>query len=510
MADENKGYCGGRALAAVLIAGLFLRLYIASLPMETMLPNLLSDDVFYYLKLAGNVAAGRPASFDGIEPTNGFHPLYALLLTVLYSLGGQSLGLDMPVRIALAALSVFDVLTGFVIYKILMLPAFGSNRNGALLGCLFWTFNPFVISGTFYGLETALAAFFISLVFYAYLRALESGSYHGYLSCGLLAGFALLARSDAVFLVAAVAWDITVRRNFKALLLFLSAAGLVYSPWLLWGLLNFGMFQQDSGAVMSYVNGVREGGFLSQSYMQAKFSAIYLTARILAMFAASIALPIALLLLMPAGRKILRGGLKKSAGSFIVWYCVLLLAYYALVLGGGTRRYYHPLLIVAALFAGLVYSRLSSASLNIRKAFAVLLLFNLLFAGWFYWWYRPLSPQAWHSDLYDAALWIGGNTKPGDRIGGFNSGIVGYYSGRTVTNLDGVINHNAYLSITNRCLYAYIRESDIAYLVDNLNTFPAAAPFMGKDDYMSHLKVVYKKPLRERPGEYVVVYEVVD
>ncbi len=41
------------------------------------------DDFFYYLKIAQNLAHGRGSTFNGIVPTNGYHPLWLLALTGL-------------------------------------------------------------------------------------------------------------------------------------------------------------------------------------------------------------------------------------------------------------------------------------------------------------------------------------------------------------------------------------------------------------------------------------------
>ena len=41
------------------------------------------DDAFYYLKIAQNIGLGYGSSFDGINPTNGYHPLYALTLSII-------------------------------------------------------------------------------------------------------------------------------------------------------------------------------------------------------------------------------------------------------------------------------------------------------------------------------------------------------------------------------------------------------------------------------------------
>lgn len=42
-------------------------------------------DTFYYLTIAGNGSWSNIASFDGINPTNGFHPLWQFLLKVIFN-----------------------------------------------------------------------------------------------------------------------------------------------------------------------------------------------------------------------------------------------------------------------------------------------------------------------------------------------------------------------------------------------------------------------------------------
>ena len=41
----------------------------------------LADDAFYYFQIARHVAQGLGPTFDGLAPTNGFHPLYLLILS---------------------------------------------------------------------------------------------------------------------------------------------------------------------------------------------------------------------------------------------------------------------------------------------------------------------------------------------------------------------------------------------------------------------------------------------
>jgi hypothetical protein len=69
--------------------------------------------------------------------------------------------------------------------------------------------------------------------------------------------------------------------------------------------------------------------------------------------------------------------------------------------------------------------------------------------------------------LYDnVAPWLKNHTAPNAVVGGFNSGIVSYYSDRRVVNLDGVMNDAAISAIQSRTLSSYIDSQGIEYLAD--------------------------------------------
>lgn len=49
----------------------------------TILLSSYSDDFFYYLKIAENIVNGNGSTFNGIVDTNGYHPLWLIVLTIL-------------------------------------------------------------------------------------------------------------------------------------------------------------------------------------------------------------------------------------------------------------------------------------------------------------------------------------------------------------------------------------------------------------------------------------------
>ena len=51
--------------------------------------SLFIDDAFYYLLIARNFAESGLPTFDGIHATNGFHPLWMLMLAAMYKVIGD-------------------------------------------------------------------------------------------------------------------------------------------------------------------------------------------------------------------------------------------------------------------------------------------------------------------------------------------------------------------------------------------------------------------------------------
>jgi len=103
-----------------------------------------ADDAFYYLTVAKNSTFGF-FTFDGEQPTNGFHPLWQYILTVLFGvLGRHDLQMQMYVTYMLGA--VFVTL-GFVFM--------GWSRY-SITKSLFWPL--WLIPGPFYLLFTVKGA----------------------------------------------------------------------------------------------------------------------------------------------------------------------------------------------------------------------------------------------------------------------------------------------------------------------------------------------------------------
>jgi hypothetical protein len=114
-------------------------------------PNFFRDDAFFYLKTAQNLASGLGSTFDGINRTNGFHPLYLWLLTLiaratpLTGMAGLYVGFAFDLACAAVWLIAMDVvfqrmglatrtrrLASLWLVPIAFLPTFGTEAHLSL------------------------------------------------------------------------------------------------------------------------------------------------------------------------------------------------------------------------------------------------------------------------------------------------------------------------------------------------------------------------------------------
>jgi len=124
------------------------------------------DDAYYYFKVAQNISEGHGSTFDGINPTNGYHPLWMLVCVPIFYLARYDLIL--PLRILIIILAGLRAATSILLYHLLKNVI---AKPIAMVGALYWAFDQY-IHWTAYkqGLETGLAAFCLVLFLYLLQR----------------------------------------------------------------------------------------------------------------------------------------------------------------------------------------------------------------------------------------------------------------------------------------------------------------------------------------------------
>ncbi|MDO8753360.1 MAG: hypothetical protein Q7J80_05660, partial [Anaerolineales bacterium] len=181
------------------------------------------DDAYYFFKVAQNISEGHGSTFDGINLTNGYHPLWMIVCIPIFALA--RFDLILPLRVLLMVMAGFQAASAVLIYRMVK-----SNLSHvvAILAAVFWAFN-FSIHNTVYeyGLETPLAVF--ALLYFIYklsqferewpLKRAKAVPTHEIVNLALIAVVVMFSRLDLVFLaIIAGIWVIFRGKTIRHLL----------------------------------------------------------------------------------------------------------------------------------------------------------------------------------------------------------------------------------------------------------------------------------------------------
>src|SRR5512133_3832947 len=94
------------------------------------------DDAYYYFKVAQNISEGHGSTFDGINKTNGYHPLWMLICVPIFALA--RFDLILPLRVLFLVMSGLSVATAILLSRLIgkvFTPAIGA------LAAVYWVFS---------------------------------------------------------------------------------------------------------------------------------------------------------------------------------------------------------------------------------------------------------------------------------------------------------------------------------------------------------------------------------
>lgn len=172
------------------------------------------DDAFYYFKVAQNALAGQGFTFDGINLSNGFHPLWMVICLGVFGL--SRLNLLLPLRVLAVVSGLLNAGSAILLFHLLkraVRPIF------AITGALTWALVPSIYNiTTMHGMESAISTFFILLLLNAggdYFDLVKVGKAkpRHLAVLGIIGGLTILSRLDNVFLVAIMGIFAVLRIN---------------------------------------------------------------------------------------------------------------------------------------------------------------------------------------------------------------------------------------------------------------------------------------------------------
>jgi hypothetical protein len=436
-----------RAIAALIIVSIFAPLaWFGLVASDPHFAWVMQDDAFYYSVTARNFVELGWATFDTLNPTNGFHPLYFLLVS----------------GISTSVAPEFYLNAIYLLHIALLLIAFGKLVQiiGVAPVWVIVLFLPFIASDSWLqnvlgnpGMESTLA-FAAAIYFYdAFRQAAQSGFSAPIrnLAFGVAATALMLSRLDTVVLVmptaiAAAAWSISVTsvRRIPSVWISLFAIPLVFcSIYLAINLTTTGHMTPVSGAVKW---AFRMPWEVSLRTITHGYSPPFVAAFLLPPLMAAIA--------VVAGVMNLRNG-KFDWGTTLLLAALGIGLYYLYLRFGASNAFNWYLGAVTGvatwIFATLI-ARIRWPRLPVTPAM-VLCVFGLLIVV--YEFKDTLNGTTSIIDrvndrgqihkLSGLGLFLGEIAEPGDIAATFDAGKIGYFSSIPVINLDGLANSYRYL-----------------------------------------------------------------
>jgi len=245
------------------------------------------DDAYYYFQIAWNISNGSGSTFDGLNPTNGYHPLWMAALVPIYRLVVDKY----HALIAVKGLSAFLwICSVFLVYRIsatlrsplVFLPALAVM----MYKWGFW----------FSGMESTITLPLLLAFVWLYLKGSANSSEYPGLSWtqGLLLALAVMGRLDLVFFVGIVGLVLLISPSRASLRSRLISASrrvipslLVVSAYMLFNSARFGTPMTVSGQAKSL-----GAPFLNLQVFKDFFSQVAISAPLLSNVKVGVMLPL--------------------------------------------------------------------------------------------------------------------------------------------------------------------------------------------------------------------------
>lgn len=485
-------------LAGVLTAAVILTAIVVSRPVETLI-GVVPDDAFYYLAIGRHVAASGHPSFDGENPSSGFHPAWMFLISIVARCCSDRVVL---LRVVLAMSFAFHIASGVLLYRIFK--RFLSGRAAALAAGV-WLFSYVPLLTTTFALETSLYCFAFLWSYSIYLKNIEPFLHNrqipttSLLSFGAVLGFCILARTEGIVLLACAAgWlgvaAIMERRAWRNWLegvrrgLLVSIAALaIISPWLIYSLHEFGTIRQASGTMKTLwmQEEALKMGVFERFWEHATHYAQWIAYSLPWTFGGGIgpgvttaAVWLGVLVGVIIYIKRCSAEQRRSVAAVVpaVVYPLLHVAvagaiyctFFADVQCWYLALPYLECFLAIVIFGSAIYAvqvrekQGNHLSVKVLGIAVILTLLGLVRFGQT--WHAGYWP--WQRDVY-AQIEPVEKLLPSDaRIGCFNAGIPGYFGHRTIVNLDGLVNDAIVPYWREKRFDDYLRDAGIDAIVD--------------------------------------------
>ena len=475
MMNEEK-YLSILSYAAIAAAFLFLSLFFLTASMERVL-TVIPDDAAYYFKIARNASAGEGLTFDGMNRTNGFQPLWLYILVPVFAAYRGTP--EAMCRIVLVLQLV--LLAGAAVLLNSLLVRYYSRRV-VFVSLVLFMFLVFIPAAN--GMESAILVFsLIVLLAYGSKAGIISRRDAGWeLIFGMLLGLVVLSRLDMVFVPLVVlafgfGSALMAREGRGARLSratgILAGTAVIVAPYLIYNRASFGAMMPISGMLKSSFPEASSPGYALSTLGKRGWAGSVAALGYLAWFIWR--------LRVPGGdrrnRWYFQVAMAVMAGAILL-HCVHALLFMKWGIFGW---HYIPYALFGVVMICEPVERVLATDIAKRfrlfywPAVAAIVILGCISV------FGNLSRSpggSWGAAAYDAARWARQNTLRDAVFAMKDAGNFGYFSERRVINLDGVVNNLEY--------QAALKEHNIrGYLMIKGARFIAQHAFWNRPDISS-------------------------
>lgn len=446
------------------------------------------DDGYYYLQIARNLAGGEGSSFDGLSPTNGYHPLWLLILAPIMRLAPDGTTALTFANLLQAALAAGAAALVFRIARLAL------GRLAGVFATVLWIDLTYRLSLS--GLEYAVHSVCLLLTILVYLvrhGGRQAANTADSVLLGLCCTLTVLARLDAVLLAPLLALVVFSRGGLRRLIAFAAPVVVACGAYAVVNLIYFGHLSPISAAVKrdwSETLLTADPIYASHGWLLAK--ALNVARPLFELFSAGDSRALGLgvaggLIWLVATFVAARG----SAGATSVhtfgffrprwialWVTFSLLQNLICGLFYHESMSYRPWYFVCQPWLGAVLAATAvewllrartgqKASFVFRRGVSIacsmlcLMVVAHTVRGLIIW-NSGREPTAFR----EAAAWAASNLPADATIGSWNAGTLGYWSERRVVNLDGLVNSWEFFERGRDDLCSYWTETGITHVID--------------------------------------------
>lgn len=436
---------------------------------DTAIPRLMPDDTFYYLKIAENISLGYGSVFSVGEPTNGYHPLWMILLVLVHKIFHP--GKELFVFYVLCFAVFLNLIAAIVLKK--LLEGLGFSQDKVNLGLVLYLFLPWACRLTLTGIETPL---FLALLFLFFLEINklikeEKTPLLRFFLVGIFAGFLMLARTDGI-LVTAPVWAIIFwtkgKEYFKQIILVGLIAGVILLPWLVWNYFHFYSIIQSSGTAISLLAHASLPPFFNFKYL---VELLVIFSRLLSWFFVSIFVPseffrsllskwgffwgTSIFLILSLSFLYLKFYKKENKFPLFIWLPALLTIFFYAFVRVFIQVWDVSILLIFLLL--IILNFIPKNNFNFKKSVILMLILagiNFYSFGKSSFFIQP--EKSTDLNMLEYGRCFRCHEQKTLKIGCTDSGYLGYFSRHQIVNLDGVVNNRVLFYIKHGIISDYL------------------------------------------------------